>query len=400
MVTTIDKLLLKIEADASRANSGIDAFEKKINLAKRRMELFDRVSKAGLKRSATLTNKAANQIARFERQQEKLNDTIQSMKGPLLGAGLSFLFTGMAIKRFFQTALFALFDTFSMVMGQNNLTIDRINELKAKWELFKFSLFDALANSGVFDIWLDRFEKIIDWFNDLDEASKVKLTDFIIKAFLAGTALMVLGQTMLGLLGVFSAISLVIKLFKLLRFSILLIPKALKLISVAVKFLFANPILLSIALIIGSFALLVNKTGSVKNAFKVLGFFILQIFAGIGDLILMNVLIPLKAIIAVINAVRRLQGKELIKQPELFGLSQDVFRRANELKLAIEQQERADAFAETRRSNEQPTKTSNVNNIEVNITGETGELNEDVLAEKINEVIQRNQNFFNGSPQS
>jgi hypothetical protein len=120
----------------------------------------------------------------------------------LLGVGLSFLFTGMAIKRFFEGILKSLFQTFLMVEGEGGAVNDKINELMATLAFLKFTLIDAFVESGGLDKWIDRIERLIDWFVNLDDTSKSSFVNMSINAIIFGGALMIVGQTLLFLLGI------------------------------------------------------------------------------------------------------------------------------------------------------------------------------------------------------
>ena len=146
---------------------------------------------------------------RIEASTSAFDKSMQKIKGQLLGAGLSFLFTGMAIKRLFQTALQSLFSTFLLIEGETSVVANKVNNLKAGFFNLKHSIVSAFDDTGALDKWVARIDKIIKFFTGLDDETKVFFVEFAIGAVIAGAALMVLGQTMLGVLGVMAFISLI-----------------------------------------------------------------------------------------------------------------------------------------------------------------------------------------------
>jgi len=129
----------------------------------------------------------------------------RALQGVLLGVGLSFLFTGMAIKKFFEGILKSLTSTFLTVMGETSAQVQQVNRLKAAWEFLKFRIMSTLQASGLWDIVIEKIQNIIDrtteWIEKNPEATK-DLVVWAAKAAIVGTIMMVLGQVLLGILGV------------------------------------------------------------------------------------------------------------------------------------------------------------------------------------------------------
>ncbi len=135
--------------------------------------------------------------------EDRQSRTINFMKGlqnAMLGVGLSMLFTGMAIKRFTDTALMAIFNTYSMALGEQSEFAQKTNELRAAWEFFKFSLMDALVATGVFDYLLQKVLVLLNWFRGLNDEQKAFWGKLLIFGSIAGGLMMILGQTVLALL--------------------------------------------------------------------------------------------------------------------------------------------------------------------------------------------------------
>jgi hypothetical protein len=163
-----------------------------------------------------VTDKAVRKIRETEKQIKSLGTRVQgvaksigkfqrALQGVLLGVGLSFLFTGMAIKRFFEGILKSLTSTFLTVMGETSRQGQQVNRLRASWEFLKFRIMSALEASGLWDKVIDWLGNIIDriteWVNEHPNAT-AELVKYAAKAAIVGTIMMVLGQTLLGILGV------------------------------------------------------------------------------------------------------------------------------------------------------------------------------------------------------
>lgn len=147
-------------------------------------------------------------IKKVEKTLDELTGASQrnarQIKTNMLGMGLSFLFTGMAIKRFADNMLKALVTTYSTVMGEGSAFQEQTNRLSAAFEFLKFSIFDALANS-------EFFANLVDWLvqavNRISEfvAQHPALAKFIVTflaiASVVGGLMMLFGQATLGLLG-------------------------------------------------------------------------------------------------------------------------------------------------------------------------------------------------------
>jgi len=139
---------------------------------------------------------------RFSNIQNAVSTGMRNLENFLLSAGLSFLFTGMAIKNFFQNILFSIFSTFLQVEGQSSSFADTLNELKATLLFLKFTLADAFVESGLLDKWIERVETLTSFIDTLDDKTKAMFVDFSINAVVVGAAMMVIGQVLLGLIGV------------------------------------------------------------------------------------------------------------------------------------------------------------------------------------------------------
>lgn len=284
MVTVVDRLILELETKLKNAKR-IDEFKQKL----------DRVGLASNK-AARVIDKTTGRFVRMSdatkllnknqfNLSKSLNKGLMSFQNFALGVGLSFLFTGMAIKNFFQNILTSIFRTFLLAQGESGALSERLNGLRARLEVIKFKLAEAFLESGLIDKWINRVEVLIQKFDDMNPAERAKLIDFIVKATIAGAVLMVVGQVLLGLIGV------------------------LTILKPLVLAVFGNPVVLAITAVIVSILLLSDKLGGLKNGFKAFGIFILRILAFVGDAIIEAMLGPINLVIMAINRVIRAKNK-------------------------------------------------------------------------------------------
>lgn len=255
-------------------------------------------------------------IVKIEANTKALERGLMNVQNLLLGVGLSLLFTGMAIKRFFQTILTSLFQTFLTVEGEGGIVNNLFGEMAAKLAFIKFSFIDAFKDSVFFDIWVERINRIISLVDNLTTEQKAKLVDFAIKGMLVGAAMMVIGQAALFLLGPLAVIIFSLK-------TMITIFGTLKKVALL---LFANPLLLVLVGLLTGFGLLIKRAGGLGNAIKAFGLATLQIFAYIGDAIISFMLKPINIIIHSLNlaisAANKL-GANISKIPTL-GLGGDL----------------------------------------------------------------------------
>jgi len=137
---------------------------------------------------------------------EKLVNHINRLSPLFLSMGMALLFTGMAIKRYFETALRGLITTYMGVAGQTDIVSDKFYDLQAYLIFLKYSFMDAFAQTGLLDRWIERVTKLMDWFNNLDESTKATIVNILVWGSIIGTVMMVAGMALLFLLGPLSLI--------------------------------------------------------------------------------------------------------------------------------------------------------------------------------------------------
>ena len=154
------------------------------------------------------------------------------------------------------------------------------------------------------------------------------------------------------------------------------------------------------SLLIGAFVLMSNRLGGLDLAFKAFGIFLLAILAAIGDAFYEAIMLPMRAIILLINAAIAGSNKFLktdfntIKQPEFAPMSKKVWEMREQLiaESDVRRQEKIDADAK------RDLEKSNQNNVNINVEGDVTDANlMDKIKKGIEEQINDINNRFNGT---
>jgi hypothetical protein len=111
-----------------------------------------------------------------------------------LGVGLSILFMGMALQRFSEGALRSLINTYTEVMGKTSTFGIITNRLAASWEYLKWSIMNALEQTGALGFVVSMVQSLVDWFNELSPVTKSVIGMMLLGMFLLGTVMVPLGQ--------------------------------------------------------------------------------------------------------------------------------------------------------------------------------------------------------------
>ena len=130
---------------------------------------------------------------------KKTSSVMRELRNAFLGMGLTLLFTGMAIKRYADQAMRAIINTYAKVMGDTSEFAVLTNQLSANWIYFKFTLMDALMQSGLFQMFIGFLINLIQGFSELPQAAKVGIVLILGGLILMGGLMMVIGQAILPL---------------------------------------------------------------------------------------------------------------------------------------------------------------------------------------------------------
>jgi len=110
---------------------------------------------------------------------------------------LSLLFGGMAIRRTFTMALKSIHNSFKKAEGNTSALTEATTKLSAGWEFLKFSIWNALDQSGVFRPVMDFLIKAVNWTSELMNKYPILGAD-IVTAFAVlatgGAVMMTIGQ--------------------------------------------------------------------------------------------------------------------------------------------------------------------------------------------------------------
>jgi hypothetical protein len=155
------------------------------------------------------TKKADKKFEEIDDRLKKINatmiDTRKAVAGELnnilMSAGLAFLFTGMAIQKFFQGALTSIISTYMQVEGQQGAVSEGLYELQAAWEFFKFALFEALKETGIWDNFIKGITDFLKWLGDLPAPVLTFIAVLLVLGVVFGFIMSFVGQVMLFILG-------------------------------------------------------------------------------------------------------------------------------------------------------------------------------------------------------
>ncbi len=275
---------------------------------------------AGLKRVKESTNIIDKNLKKVNRKAVQF-----------LGLGLGMLFAGMALQKFFGGFLRAAFNTFTKIIDVQDEAFQQVQQLRAAWEFLKFSIIDALLSSDLILRVIDNIITLIDILGQLPDEVRTKIGMIAIVGFAAATAMLILGQVFLFMIGIAGAMNislgllirsliLIVVAFAIMKSDLTGVEKALLLVGIALGIVaialfkifgvsilaFSIPFLLISALLI-IVGLLSIKFGGLKNAMIAWGKAFLTILQIVGDGIFKFLILPFqvvaKGIVATIEAL-------------------------------------------------------------------------------------------------
>lgn len=128
--------------------------------------------------------------ASLEKQQKQL----RGLQREILAFSLSIMFVGFALRRFTDNVFRGLFNTMKMVSHETSEFNVLTNQLSANWEFLKWSIMDALMQTGVYEKFVNFLIGMMQRFNDLDDSTKVWLVRLTAIAAVVGTLMIIWGQ--------------------------------------------------------------------------------------------------------------------------------------------------------------------------------------------------------------
>lgn len=126
---------------------------------------------------------------------KKTNDQTFEFNGNML----SLLFFGMEIKRVFGAAFSSIIESYKNIIPEQSEFNRQTTRLNANWEYFKFQLGDVLANSKIFDIFINGSILLIKKFQGLSDETKQFIVVGLGIGVLVGAVLMFVGVVLLGI---------------------------------------------------------------------------------------------------------------------------------------------------------------------------------------------------------
>lgn len=159
-----------------------------------------KASKAGkeLKLQLEGAKYAAQQLGKKLRA---AGDRLKSMRGAMLGFGLSVMFAGMALQKFFGGLARSFINTFMLVRGETSAFSQSIAKLQGGWEYLKYSIMEALERAGVIEWVTNKVRQLTEWVNNLSDEAKVKIGKAILMFVALGTVMLLVGQAVSFLSG-------------------------------------------------------------------------------------------------------------------------------------------------------------------------------------------------------
>jgi hypothetical protein len=117
------------------------------------------------------------------------------------GAALSSLFLGMQLQKTFGGALKGVFEGYKKAIPEGHKFNMMTNKLSANWEFFKFQLADALAQSPIFQKFIEHTINLIKWLQKLNPEMKAFLTTTLAVVAAFGAWLFMTSTLKLGVAG-------------------------------------------------------------------------------------------------------------------------------------------------------------------------------------------------------
>jgi len=183
--------------------------QKQISLYRLQTSVFAKMKNLGItnkniqKMDINALNKYNAVLDRKNRLTIRSTNVFKANRGALMGIGFAALFGGMALKRVFTGALKGIFKGMKEIYGETSEFNVMTNQLTGAWEFFKFTLVDALMQTGLFQSFMTWLIGIVNWMGKFT-AEHPKIAAMVIPFLAIGAALssilMIAGQVGLALL--------------------------------------------------------------------------------------------------------------------------------------------------------------------------------------------------------
>jgi len=128
------------------------------------------------------------------------------MKNNIMSAGLSFLFTGMAIKKMFMDIATTAITTYNKINANTMLANNAVTRLSMTMDYVNYVIGDALASA--LDAIMPMIMSVVDTVTDWIEKNPELTGQLILWGIIVSTVVMALGQFGLAVLGIISLLQL------------------------------------------------------------------------------------------------------------------------------------------------------------------------------------------------
>jgi len=213
-IDIIIRVLDKTAGTLNQVNKKIGSITDAISMSQRKMKGW----KTPLQEFNKDISKTSGQMITFDKHVNNTSKSLdrtfgkaqltkmRKLTNAILGAGLSMLFTGMAIKKAAETALRGIMTTYKEAMAGSGEFIELTGRLSAAWTYFKFSLMDALMQTELFPALMEGLIGLLDILSSMPDWVKNLAIGFLVFALVVGGVMMFLGQTFLAVLGILGMI--------------------------------------------------------------------------------------------------------------------------------------------------------------------------------------------------
>jgi len=162
-----------------------------------KQEILLSMREQGIKRTEKNLKKVSKEINHMNNE---ASGASREVRGNMLSMGMSFLFGGMALQRFAGNMLKSLMNTYNTIMGEGTKFNEQTNKLKGAFEFLKFSIFDALGQSELFENLVNWLVNAANAFSEFVQNHPILgkiIIGFLVLAYVIGTLLMQFGQFIL-----------------------------------------------------------------------------------------------------------------------------------------------------------------------------------------------------------
>lgn len=185
----------KAEKGIKRLTKVTDRQNKASKVTKKVTTQYDEMGNA-IQRTTEKFKKNFDPVAK---KTEAMQSSMRLLRANLLGVGLSFLFFGMAVRKFATDIIRGAVNAFNKIMESSELAGSSLQELGVWLEFIKFRLGETISNS--LEPYRQKIVEIISDTADWIGKHEKLVAGLLVFALVLGTVMQVLGQFFLAALG-------------------------------------------------------------------------------------------------------------------------------------------------------------------------------------------------------